>query len=163
MRLSAPEIIRGENPSTYMKSIKNDVELENLRRVHVKDGVAVTRLMYWLKQNVGKIPMTEISVSDKLLDFRKEQEHFISPSFNTICAYRANAAMMHYSATPESDAKLEPRDLLLIDSGGQYLEGTTDITRTFALGEVTDEQKKHFTAVLCSVLNLANAKFLARA
>ena len=158
--LERAEIIRGENPSTYMKSIKNDVELENLRRVHVKDGVAVTRLMYWLKQNVGKIPMTEISVSDKLLDFRKEQEHFISPSFNTICAYRANAAMMHYSATPESDAKLEPRDLLLIDSGGQYLEGTTDITRTFALGEVTDEQKKHFTAVLCSVLNLANAKFL---
>ena len=158
--LERAEIIRGENPSTYMKSIKNDVELENLRRVHVKDGVAVTRLMYWLKQNVGKIPMTEISVSDKLLDLRKEQEHFISPSFNTICAYRANAAMMHYSATPESDAKLEPRDLLLIDSGGQYLEGTTDITRTFALGEVTDEQKKHFTAVLCSVLNLANAKFL---
>lgn len=158
--LERAEIIRGENPSTYMKSIKNDVELENLRRVHVKDGVAVTRLMYWLKQNVGKIPMTEISVSDKLLDFRKEQEHFISPSFNTICAYRANAAMMHYSATPESDAKLEPRDLLLIDSGGQYLEGTTDITRTFALGEVTDEQKKHFTAVLCSMLNLANAKFL---
>ena len=158
--LERAEIIRGENPSTYMKSIKNDVELENLRRVHVKDGVAVTRLMYWLKQNVGKIPMTEISVSDKLLDFRKEQEHFISPSFNTICAYRANAAMMHYSATPESDAKLEPRDLLLIDSGGQYLEGTTDITRTFALDEVTDEQKKHFTAVLCSVLNLANAKFL---
>ena len=158
--LERAEIIRGENPSTYMKSIKNDVELENLRRVHVKDGVAVARLMYWLKQNVGKIPMTEISVSDKLLDFRKEQEHFISPSFNTICAYRANAAMMHYSATTESDAKLEPRDLLLIDSGGQYLEGTTDITRTFALGEVTDEQKKHFTAVLCSVLNLANAKFL---
>lgn len=158
--LERAEIIRGENPSTYMKSIKNDVELENLRRVHVKDGVAVTHLMYWLKQNVGKIPMTEISVSDKLLDFRKEQEHFISPSFNTICAYRANAAMMHYSATPESDAKLEPRDLLLIDSGGQYLEGTTDITRTFALGEVTEEQKKHFTAVLCSVLNLANAKFL---
>ena len=158
--LERAEMIRGENPSTYMKSIKNDVELENLRRVHVKDGVAVTRLMYWLKQNVGKLPMTEISVSDKLLDFRKEQEHFISPSFNTICAYRANAAMMHYSATPESDAKLEPRDLLLIDSGGQYLEGTTDITRTFALGEVTDEQKKHFTAVLCSVLNLANAKFL---
>ena len=158
--LERAEIIRGENPSTYMKSIKNDVELENLRRVHVKDGVAVTHLRYWLKQNVGKIPMTEISVSDKLLDFRKEQEHFISPSFNTICAYRANAAMMHYSATPESDAKLEPRDLLLIDSGGQYLEGTTDITRTFALGEVTEEQKKHFTAVLCSVLNLANAKFL---
>ena len=158
--LEKAEIIRAENPSTLMKAIKNDVELDNLRKAHVKDGVAVTRLMYWLKQNVGKIPMTEISVSDKLLALRQEQEHFISPSFNTICAYRANAAMMHYSATPESDAKLEPRDLLLIDSGGQYLEGTTDITRTFALGPVTDEQKKHFTAVLCSMLNLANAKFL---
>ena len=158
--LEKAEIIRAENPSTMMKAIKNDVELDNLRRAHVKDGVAVTRLMYWLKQNVGNIPMTEISVSDKLLALRQEQEHFISPSFNTICAYRANAAMMHYSATPESDAKLEPRDLLLIDSGGQYLEGTTDITRTFALGPVTDEQKKHFTAVLCSMLNLANAKFL---
>ena len=158
--LEKAEIIRAENPSTMMKAVKNDVELDNLRRAHVKDGVAVTRLMYWLKQNVGKIPMTEISVSDKLLALRQAQEHFISPSFNTICAYRANAAMMHYSATPESDAKLEPRDLLLIDSGGQYLEGTTDITRTFALGPVTDEQKKHFTAVLCSMLNLANAKFL---
>lgn len=158
--LEKAEIIRAENPSTMMKAVKNDVELDNLRRAHVKDGVAVTRLMYWLKQNVGKIPMTEISVSDKLLALRQAQEHFISPSFNTICAYRANAAMMHYSATPESDAKLEPRDLLLIDSGGQYLEGTTDITRTFALGSVTDEQKKHFTAVLCSMLNLANAKFL---
>ena len=158
--LEKAEIIRAENPSTMMKAVKNDVELDNLRKAHVKDGVAVTRLMYWLKQNVGKIPMTEISVSDKLLALRQAQEHFISPSFNTICAYRANAAMMHYSATPESDAKLEPRDLLLIDSGGQYLEGTTDITRTFALGSVTDEQKKHFTAVLCSMLNLANAKFL---
>ena len=158
--LEKAEIIRAENPSTMMKAVKNDVELANLRKAHVKDGVAVTRLMYWLKQNVGKIPMTEISVSDKLLALRQAQEHFISPSFNTICAYRANAAMMHYSATPESDAKLEPRDLLLIDSGGQYLEGTTDITRTFALGPVTDEQKKHFTAVLCSMLNLANAKFL---
>ena len=154
------EIIRAENPSTMMKAVKNDVELDNLRKAHMKDGVAGTRLMYWLKQNGGKIPMTEISLSDKLLALRQAQEHFISPSFNTICAYRANAAMMHYSATPESDAKLEPRDLLLIDSGGQYLEGTTDITRTFALGPVTDEQKKHFTAVLCSMLNLANAKFL---
>ena len=158
--LEKAEIIRAENPSTRMKAIKNEVELANLRKAHVKDGAAVTHLMYWLKQNVGKIPMTEISVSDKMLAFRQEQEHFISPSFNTICAYRANAAMMHYSATPETDAVIEPRDLLLIDSGGQYLEGTTDITRTFVLGPVTDEQKKHFTAVLCSMLNLANAKFL---
>ena len=84
----------------------------------------------------------------------------MSPSFNTLCAYRENAALMHYSATEESHAVIEPRDLLLIDSGGQYLEGTTDITRTFAMGEVTDEQKKHFTAVLVGMLSLQNAKFL---
>lgn len=158
--LGGARLIDGENPAFRMKAIKNEVELSGLRHAHVKDGVAVTRLMYWLKTNVGKLPMTEISVSDHLLALRKEQEGFISPSFNTICAYRANAAMMHYSATPESDAVLEPRDLLLIDSGGQYLDGTTDITRTFALGEVEKEQKEHFTAVLCSMINLASAKFL---
>lgn len=158
--LDGARLIDGENPAFRMKAIKNDVELRGLRHAHVKDGVAVTRLMYWLKTNVGKLPMSEISVSDYLLELRRQQEGFISPSFNTICAYRANAAMMHYSATPESDAVLEPRDLLLIDSGGQYLDGTTDITRTFALGEVTREQKEHFTAVLCSMINLASAKFL---
>lgn len=158
--LGRARLIDGENPAFRMKAIKNEVELRGLRHAHVKDGVAVTRLMYWLKTNVGKLPMSEISVSDYLLELRRQQEGFISPSFNTICAYRANAAMMHYSATPESDAVLEPRDLLLIDSGGQYLDGTTDITRTFALGEVAREQKEHFTAVLCSMINLASAKFL---
>ncbi|MBP3656562.1 MAG: aminopeptidase P family protein [Clostridia bacterium] len=158
--LAHAQIIPGENPAFRLKAIKNDVELANLRLAHVKDGLAVTRLMYWLKQNAGVIPMDEISVAEKLLDLRREQEHFISPSFDTICAYRENAAMMHYKAAPGACAVIEPRDLLLIDSGGQYLEGTTDITRTFAMGEVTDEQKHHFTAVLCGMLNLANAKFL---
>mgnify|MGYP002297638100 CR=1 FL=1 len=157
--LEKAEIIRAENPSTRMKAIKNEVELANLRKAHVKDGAAVTHLMYWLKQNVGKIPMTEISVSDKMLAFRQEQEHFISPSFNTICAYRANAAMMHYSATPETDAVIEPRDLLLIDSGGQYLEGTTDITRTIALGPVNEEERHDYTLVLKGHIRLARAKF----
>lgn len=158
--LKAAQIIERPNPAMRMKAVKNEVELCNLRRAHVRDGVAVTRLMYWLKRNVGHMPMTERSVEEKLLDLRKEQEGFLSPSFDTICAYRSNAAMMHYKATEATDAELEPRDLLLIDSGGQYLEGTTDITRTFALGEVTREQKQHFTAVLCSMLNLAHAKFL---
>ena len=158
--LSQAEIVHGENPAKAMKAIKNETELKNLRMAHVRDGAAVTRLMYWLKANVGKIPVDELSVDEKLFALRKEQEGFIEPSFDTICAYRANAAMMHYKATKESHAQLEPRDLLLIDSGGQYLEGTTDITRTFALGEVAHEQKVHFTAVLCSMLNLANAKFL---
>ena len=158
--LDHAQLVQGENPAFRMKAVKNETELAGLRAAHIKDGLAVTRLMYWLKKNVGTIPMTEISVSDKLLELRREQEGFISPSFDTICAYRANAAMMHYKAAPESCAALEPRDLLLIDSGGQYYEGTTDITRTFALGEVEQTQKMHFTAVLCSMLNLANAKFL---
>lgn len=158
--LAQAELVAHENPAMRMKAIKNETELENLRRAHVKDGAAVTRLMYWLKKNAGKVQMTELSVSEYLYQLRAREEGFISPSFNTICAYRENAAMMHYSATEESNAVVEPRDLLLIDSGGQYMEGTTDITRTFAMGEVTQEQKEHFTAVLCGVLNLQNAQFL---
>ena len=157
--LEKAEIIRAENPSTMMKAVKNDVELDNLRRAHVKDGVAVTRLMYWLKQNVGKIPMTEISVSDKLLALRQEQEHFISPSFNTICAYRANAAMMHYSAKPGSAAELKPEGFLLVDSGGHYARGTTDVTRTIALGPITDEERRRSTQVLQGHIQLAMAEF----
>ena len=158
--LADTNIIQHENPAFRLKAIKNDVELDNLRAAHVKDGLAVTRLMYWLKQNAGKAPMDELSVTDRLLALRREQEHFISTSFDTICAYRENAAMMHYKATEDSSARSEAKDLLLIDSGAQYLEGTTDITRTFAMGEVTGEQKEHFTAVLCGMLNLQNAKFL---
>ncbi|MCI6587706.1 MAG: aminopeptidase P family protein [Clostridiales bacterium] len=158
--LADTNIIQHENPAFRLKAIKNDVELDNLRAAHVKDGLAVTRLMYWLKQNAGKAPMDELSVTDRLLALRQEQEHFISTSFDTICAYRENAAMMHYKATEDSSARIEAKDLLLIDSGAQYLEGTTDITRTFAMGEVDKEQKEHFTAVLCGMLNLQNAKFL---
>ena len=158
--LADTNIIQHENPAFRIKAIKNDVELDNLRAAHIKDGLAVTRLMYWLKQNAGKAEMNELSVSEKLLALRAAQENFISPSFDTICAYRANAAMMHYKATADSYAEIEAKDLLLIDSGAQYLEGTTDITRTFAMGEVSEEQKEHFTAVLCGMLNLQNAKFL---
>ena len=158
--LADTNIIQHENPAFRIKAIKNDVELDNLRAAHIKDGLAVTRLMYWLKQNAGKTPMNELNVSEKLLALRAAQENFISPSFDTICAYRANAAMMHYKATADSYAEIEAKDLLLIDSGAQYLEGTTDITRTFAMGEVSEEQKEHFTAVLCGMLNLQNAKFL---
>ena len=158
--LADTNIIQHENPAFRLKAIKNDVELDNLRAAHVKDGLAVTRLMYWLKQNAGKVPMDELSVTYRLLALRQEQEHFISTSFDTICAYRENAAMMHYKATEESSATIEAKDLLLIDSGAQYLEGTTDITRTFAMGEVDREQKEHFTAVLCGMMNLQNAKFL---
>ncbi|MCI5740916.1 MAG: aminopeptidase P family protein [Lachnospiraceae bacterium] len=154
------QIVDAPNPSLLLKSIKNEIELENTRIAHLKDAVAVTKFMYWLKTNIGKKEITEISASDYLEELRKEQEHFLDVSFDTICAYGANAAMMHYSASEESNAVLKPEGFLLVDSGGHYLEGTTDITRTFALGELSYEQKKHFTAVCRSNLNLANAKFL---
>ncbi len=154
------EIIDRSNPSTLMKAVKNPVEMENLRKSHLKDGVAVTHFMYWLKKNIGKLPMTEISASDRLEAFRREQEGFIEPSFSTICAYGANGAIVHYSATPENNSELHPEGLLVVDSGGHYPEGTTDITRTFALGPLTDEMKKHFTLVLRAMLNLKNTKFL---
>lgn len=148
------------NPTTTKKAIKNKVELENLRKSHIKDGVAVTKFMYWLKHQVGKEEITEISAADYLEGLRKEQEGFLELSFDTISAYQANAAMMHYSATPEHNAKLKPEGFLLVDSGGQYYEGTTDITRTFILGPIPDEWKKHYTLVAKSMLNLANVKFL---
>ncbi|MDF2951763.1 MAG: peptidase family, partial [Anaerocolumna sp.] len=154
------KIIDSTNPSILMKATKNPVEIENLRKAHIKDGVAVTKFMYWVKNNVGKIPMTEISASDYLENCRKAQNGYLDLSFETICAYQANAAMMHYSATEDNNAELKPEGLLLVDSGGHYYEGSTDITRTIALGHVNEEQKMHFTAVLRSMLNLSNAKFL---
>ena len=154
------EVINQVNPTELMRAVKNPVEVDNTRNAHVKDGVAFTKFMYWLKTNIGKIPMTEISASDYLEERRKEQDGFIEISFNTISAYGANAAMMHYSATPESNAELKPEGFLLVDSGGHYYEGTTDITRTMALGPITDEMRLHFTTVCRSNLHLANAKFL---
>lgn len=153
-------IIDKDNPTELMRAIKNQTEVDNTRLAHVKDGVAFTKFMYWLKQNIGKVKMTEISASDYLEQKRREQENFLDLSFATISAYGPNAAMMHYSATPESDAELKPEGFLLVDSGGHYYEGTTDITRTMALGPITDEMRLHFTAVCRSNLNLANAKFL---
>lgn len=154
------QVINKPNPTELMKAVKNPVEVDNIRLAHVKDGVAVTKFMYWLKTNIGKIPMTEISASDYLEARRREQENFIDLSFTTISAYGANAAMMHYSATPESNTELKPEGFLLVDSGGHYYEGTTDITRTFVLGTISDEMKQHFTAVCRSNMKLANAKFL---
>lgn len=157
---SEVKVLNQENPTVRMKAIKNPVELENLRNAHVEDGVAFTKFMYWLKTNVGKIPMTEITASDYLAERRKEREGFLDLSFDTIAAYEANGAMMHYCADPESAAVLEPRGFLLVDSGGHYYQGTTDITRTMALGPITEKQREYFTIVLRSNLNLAAAKFL---
>ena len=143
-----------------MKSIKNEVEIQNIRKAHLKDGIAFTKFMYWIKKNVGKKHITEMSASEKLESFRAEQPGFIQPSFDPICAYKEHAALCHYSSSPETDVELRPEGLFLTDTGGGYLEGSTDITRTIALGPVTIEQKKHFTTVVISMLTLADARFL---
>ena len=154
------KIVNEIEPTTLFKAIKNKTEIDNTRRAHVKDAVAMCKFMYWLKTNVGKIPMTEISASDHLEKLRREQEGLLDLSFNTICGYDVHGAIVHYAATKETDIPLEPRSFLLVDSGGHYIEGTTDITRTFALGEVTQEMKECFTMICRSNMNLANMKFL---
>ncbi|MGH4139873.1 aminopeptidase P family protein [Clostridium sp.] len=152
--------IEADNPTILFKAIKNPVELANIEKAHIKDGVAIAKFMFWLKTNVAKTRITEISASEKLDEFRKQQDGYLWQSFAPISAFKEHAAMMHYSATPETDVELAEGHLLLMDTGGNYFEGTTDITRTFALGEVSEELKKHFTAVARGMMNLARAKFL---
>lgn len=147
------------NLTLLPKAIKNKTEMDNERIVHIKDGVAVTKFIYWLKKNVPEGTVTELSAAEKLYQFRSEQEHFIGDSFDPIIAYGTHAAIVHYSATEETDIPLEARGMVLADTGGHYLEGTTDITRTIVLGPVTAKEKKYFTAVLRGNLNLAAAKF----
>lgn len=158
---SEVEILDKFTPALHLKSIKNEVEVENMRNAHIMDGVAVTRFIFWLKHNVGLESMTEISLAQKLEEFRKSWKTYQGPSFDTIVGYADHGAVIHYSATPETDYEIKAENFLLIDSGGHYLEGTTDITRTIALGEITEEQKRMYTAVLRGNLNLADATFLA--
>lgn len=153
------QVVDRMNPTVIRKACKNPVEIENMKAAHIKDGVALTKFIYWMKQNIGKLPMDECSVADYLETLRKDQGA-LDLSFSTISAYGANAAMCHYHAVPESCAVLEPKGLYLVDSGGQYLEGTTDVTRTFALGPVTEEEREHYTLVLVSMLRLGHVKFL---
>ncbi len=155
------EIIDKADPSELMKAVKNGTELANTRIAHLKDGVVMTKFMYWLKTNVGKIDMDEYSVGAYLDGLRRGQEHFLDLSFDDICAYGPNAAMMHYAAPKEGAAKIYPEGMLLVDSGGHYLEGTTDITRTFILGPITDAMRMYFTTVCKCNLRLANVKFLS--
>ena len=154
------QIIEAQNPTILMKSMKNETEAENIRRAHLKDGIAHTRFMYWLKQNIGKIPITEISAAEKLEELRREQEGYLEASFAPISAYGEHGAVIHYSATEESNVPLQESALFLTDTGGHYLEGTTDITRTVALGDVAQEQKEHFTLVARAMLRLADTVFL---
>lgn len=151
--------IRDLTPVASMKCIKNEKEQENMRIAHLKDGVAMTKFMYWLKNQAGKIPMTEISVAEKSKEFRAAQEGFVEESFDAICGYGPHGAIIHYSATEETNAQIKPEGLLLLDSGAQFLEGTTDITRTFAMGPVTEEEKRNYTMVLRGNLRLGAVQF----
>lgn len=152
--------ISGTSIVTSIKAIKNDVEIENLKKTHIRDSVAMVRFIHWLKENIGKEKITEIDTIEKLESFRKMGENFKEPSFDTIAGYKDHAAMMHYKADRESEYTLEKKHMLLIDSGGQYLDGTTDITRTIALGELTDKEKEDFTLVLKGHISLNKLVFL---
>ena len=146
--------------TTLLKAKKNKVELKNIENAHVKDGVAMVKFLKWLDENVGKEEITEISASDKLEAFRAEGDEFVEISFDTIAGYGEHGAIIHYKATEETNVKLQPKGLFLVDSGAQYLDGTTDITRTIALGDLTQEEKDDYTLVLKGHLNLGNALFL---
>ena len=154
------EVLNCPNPTELMKAVKNETEQKNLHQSHLKEGVAFTRFMYWLKTKVGKEKITEISAAEHLAALRSEQKDLVELSFSPICGYGEHGAIVHYSATEESDVELKPESFFLVDAGGHYLDGTTDTTRTFAMGPLTDEQKQMYTAVLRGNLNLSHARFL---
>ncbi len=154
------KVIEGINITTNLKSIKNETELRNLENCQVRDGVAMVRFIKWLKESVGNVKVTEISATEKLSSIRAEGEYSKGDSFGTIAGYKEHAAMMHYSANEESDYEILNEGMFLVDSGGQYLDGTTDITRTFVMGDITEEEKRDFTLVLKGHINLSMAKFL---
>lgn len=152
--------VKKRNPAILMKAIKNPVEIENIRKAQIKDSVAHVRFMKWLKENVGKMKITEMSASDKLDEFRAEMGNFIRPSFEPISSFGEHGAIVHYTSSPETDVELKEGQLFLTDTGSGFYEGSTDVTRTYALGEVPQIMKDHFTLVAISNLQLGSAKFL---
>lgn len=147
------KIIKDTNPSTNLKAVKNETELENTRTAMTKDGVALTRFLKWLSEQIGKTKITELSAAAQLREYRAEQAGFIGDSFTTISAYAAHGALPHYSASAESDAEVKPEGLFLVDSGGQYYYGTTDITRTIPMGPTTEEERRDYTLVLKGMID----------
>src|SRR5690606_16425353 len=137
----------------------NDIEAEHTRQTMVKDGIALTKFFRWLEERIGKEELTEINIAEKLLTFRKEQEGFVNESFDTIAGYKEHGALPHYKATDESNASLKGEGLLLIDSGGQYTTGTTDITRVISLGATTDAERMDYTLVLKAMIEGSTAIF----
>lgn len=153
------QVIRHDSPVLYMKAIKNETEIQGFHHAMIKDGVAMVKFLFWLKNAVKNSQETEISIDRKLYNLRAEQAHFKGISFDTIAGYQAHGAIVHYEATEETNATLHPEGLLLLDSGAQYSDGTTDITRTIVLGPVTEEQKTDFTLVLKGFIELSMAEF----
>ena len=153
-------VIKEQNPVIMMKAVKNQVEIENTRHAHIKDGVVNTKFMYWLKNHPNVSGEDELSLARKLESLRKEQDLFIGTSFSPICAYQENGALCHYSASEESNKSLAGNGLLITDSGGHYLDGSTDITRTYVIGKASEEEKKYYTIVAKSMLRLSNLRFL---
>ena len=157
---SKVELKNEKNPTELMKAIKNDTEIKNIREVYLKDSAKLTEFIYWVKKNVGKVPMTEYTAAMKLDGMRAEIPGFIELSFPTISAYNANAAMAHYEAAEDNAAEVKAEGMLLVDSGATYEGGTTDVTRTIVVGEISEEIKKHYTATVAGMLQLAACKFL---
>lgn len=153
-------VVNKRNPAILMKALKNPVEIENIRKAQIKDSIAHLRFMKWLKENVGKIRITELSASEKLDEFRKEMGNFIRDSFEPISSFGPHSAIVHYCSSPETDVEFKEGTLYLSDTGAGFYEGSTDITRTFALGEVPQNMKDDFTLVAISNLQLGSAKFL---
>ena len=152
--------VEKRNVTTDLKAVKNETEISNFMNCTVRDGVAMVKFIKYVKDNVKDGNLSEISVTERLEKFRAEQEYFVETSFTTIAGYKDHAAMMHYSANEESNYTLKPEGMLLVDSGGQYYDGTTDITRTIVLGPITEEEKRDFTFVVKSNIALTKARFL---
>lgn len=152
-------VIQGTNPTTHFKAVKNEVEVAHTRQTMINDGVALTRFFKWLEENIGKEKITELSVAAKVREFREAQEGFVGESFDTIAGYKAHGALPHYRVTPESDAELKADGLFLLDSGGQYTSGTTDITRVVSLGNLTEEESIDYTLVLKGMIDGSTARY----
>ena len=154
------EILDQESPIVLMKAVKTPEEMRHMRAAHIKDGVAVTRFIHWLKTNVDRETVTEVGAAGKLEMLRSQMEGYLEPSFSSIIAYGPHGAIVHYAPTQESDVEMKAKSFCLADVGGHYQEGTTDITRTIALGDLTEEEKRYYTTVLRGNLALGAAKFV---
>ena len=152
-------ILKETNPSTNLKAIKNETEVANTKAAMLKDGVAITKFLKWLSENIGNLQITELSAAEELKKYRAQQEGFVGNSFTTISAYKAHGALPHYGASEESNAEVKAEGLFLVDSGGQYLYGTTDITRTIPMGNNTEEESTDYTIVLKGMIDGCSTRF----